>query len=102
MKLSIHVTRPGQARKNAIPEKIAESKELAQLSTDLPNYRQEEGKPDIRSLISHTIKSASKTDQIIVSSCGPKELMDEVRNAVAKNIPLSGPSVTLQNQQFGW
>jgi hypothetical protein len=60
------------------------------------------GRPDVGDHIAQMIASSSKTDRIMVSCCGPTLLMSEVRNLVARSVSMSGPSITLCNEQFGW
>ncbi|KAF2104692.1 hypothetical protein NA57DRAFT_70900 [Rhizodiscina lignyota] len=100
--LTVFVTRPG--RHEAILEKVFDNGDAPRHMSynHFPTIRKEEGRPDIKATVDDLISTANKTDRIIVSCCGPKMLMQEVRNTVAKSIPISGPSVTLQNEQFGW
>jgi hypothetical protein len=104
--LTIYITRADGIRQNALPEAIVypdeEEKEIAAQISRVSSFRREEGKPDIKPVIENAIKTAKKTDSIIVSACGPGQLMDEVRSTVARSITLSGPSVTLRNECFGW
>jgi len=60
------------------------------------------GRPNLSNVITEVVKSADKQDLVGVAACGPTELMRVVRNAVATNITLAGPSVSLHCEQFGW
>lgn len=103
--LTVYITRPGQIRRNAVAEKDGDDlalKESHNSYDDFPSIQQENGKPDIKVHLNHMVTTAEKSDRIIVSCCGPADLMQEVRNTVAESISLSGPSITLQNEQFGW
>lgn len=60
------------------------------------------GRPDLTSIVKSVVKSAEQRDTIAVGACGPTELMRVARNAVADNITMSGPSITLHCEQFGW
>ncbi|KAH0606141.1 uncharacterized protein H6S33_003802 [Morchella sextelata] len=60
------------------------------------------GRPDLTALIKGIVKNAEQRDTVAVGACGPTELMRVARNAVADSITLTGPSVTLHCEQFGW
>jgi|SRR5690606_5243083 len=60
------------------------------------------GRPDLAGIVTEVVKSSEAIDTIAVGACGPVELMRVARNAVAKGITVSGPSLTLHCEQFGW
>jgi hypothetical protein len=60
------------------------------------------GRPDITKIVETMVKGAHRRDIVAVGACGPAELMRVARNAVADNITVTGPSITLHCEQFGW
>ena len=60
------------------------------------------GRPDLRALIKSIVAAAEPTDRIAIAACGPQALMKDVRNAAASEVRISGPSVELHSEQFGW
>jgi hypothetical protein len=71
---------------------------------EMPRVRvnTKKGRPDITALVGMMVKDAQQKDIVAVGACGPAELMRVARNAVADNITLMGPSITLHCEQFGW
>ncbi|KAF8250580.1 hypothetical protein K440DRAFT_653467 [Wilcoxina mikolae CBS 423.85] len=65
-------------------------------------YRTHNGRPDISAIIGSVVSSSEQRNTVAVGACGPSELMRVARNAVADNITLTGPSITLHCEQFGW
>ena len=60
------------------------------------------GRPNVAEIVKAAVAASSPRDTVAVAACGPVELMRIARNAVADNISLAGPSVTLHCEQFGW
>jgi hypothetical protein len=60
------------------------------------------GRPDIPAIISDVVRRAGRRDRILIGACGPDSLMWDVRRAATNAITLSGPSVELHGEQFGW
>jgi hypothetical protein len=77
------------------------------------------GRPDLTAIVKSVVKGAEQRDTVAVggrfsflipneaftdwsTACGPTELMRVARNAVADSITITGPSVTLHCEQFGW
>lgn len=60
------------------------------------------GRPNVAAIVEAAVAASAPRDTVAVAACGPVELMRIARNAVADNISLAGPSVTLHCEQFGW
>jgi len=60
------------------------------------------GRPDVKALIQSIVAGADSSDRIAIGACGPEALMKDVRNASASVVRISGPSVELHSEQFGW
>jgi predicted ferric reductase len=60
------------------------------------------GRPNVSELIRNAIQAAGKDERIIVSACGPHDLMNITRKTVAKEIGSCGKSVELHCEEFGW
>ncbi|KAI0471306.1 ferric reductase NAD binding domain-containing protein [Xylaria cf. heliscus] len=60
------------------------------------------GRPDIKASVSEAITSVAKDKRIFIAVCGPRGLVDTVRNTTANCIQVDGPSVELHCEQFGW
>jgi hypothetical protein len=71
---------------------------------EMPRVRvnTKKGRPDITAIVGKMVQDAQQRDIVAVGACGPAELMRVARNAVADNITLTGPSITLHCEQFGW
>jgi hypothetical protein len=60
------------------------------------------GRPKVADCIKQTVESASKSDRIAVTACGPNEMMLETRRTVAGCISANGPAIELHSEHFGW
>lgn len=60
------------------------------------------GRPNLTGIVREVVKSTEAADSIMIGACGPVELMRVARNAAAENITLSGSSISLHCEQFGW
>jgi hypothetical protein len=105
--LAFKVLERGFARHSArhsTRHSVAEAKKLEATIDGLPRipYRTHNGRPDITSIINSVVRSSEQRNTVAVGACGPSKLMQVARNAVADNITLTGPSITLHCEQFGW
>ena len=100
--LTVFITRQSPDPQDSLSKENGIQHDGSEISPHYTFCRMEKGKPDVGAVLDHTIKAAKRTDKIIVTVCGPESLMRTVRNLVAKAIPLSGPSLTLRSEQFGW
>ncbi|RPA82501.1 hypothetical protein BJ508DRAFT_414116 [Ascobolus immersus RN42] len=60
------------------------------------------GRPNLTGIVREVVKSTEPMDSIMIGACGPVELMRVARNAAAENITVSGASISLHCEQFGW
>jgi len=60
------------------------------------------GRPNLTGIVREVVKGTEANDSIMIGACGPVELMRVARNAAAENITVSGASISLHCEQFGW
>ncbi|TQS37097.1 hypothetical protein Golomagni_02440 [Golovinomyces magnicellulatus] len=60
------------------------------------------GRPNLNSIISQAVNTASTAERIAIVACGPSVMMSNVREITARNIHPKGPSLQLFSEQFGW
>ncbi|RKF77565.1 Ferric reductase transmembrane component 5 [Golovinomyces cichoracearum] len=60
------------------------------------------GRPNLNSIISQAVNTASTAERIAIVACGPSDMMSNVREITARNIHPKGPSLQLFSEQFGW
>jgi predicted ferric reductase len=59
-------------------------------------------RPNVANVIRDVVESTPKDQRVLVVSCGPACLMNEVRNTAAALIRPDGPGVELHCESFGW
>ncbi|RDL36158.1 Ferredoxin reductase-like, C-terminal NADP-linked [Venustampulla echinocandica] len=60
------------------------------------------GRPDVPAIINSIVAGSSKEERIVIAACGPLGMMKDVRRSATKAITVSGPSIDLHLEQFGW
>ncbi|RKF80994.1 Ferric reductase transmembrane component 4 [Golovinomyces cichoracearum] len=60
------------------------------------------GRPNLNSIISQAVNTASTAERIAIVACGPSDMISNVREITARNIHPKGPSLQLFSEQFGW
>lgn len=60
------------------------------------------GRPDVDALIRDVVARSNHGERIAIVACGPDALMWTVRRTAAKCISVSGASIELHCEQFGW
>jgi hypothetical protein len=64
------------------------------------------GRPDIPTLINDIVSNAEDYEKVMVSACGPSDMMNVTRKSVANCLKASisgrGASVELHLEQYGW
>lgn len=73
-------------------------------SSDVPALITLPGRPDVESLVKGYVAAAESREKIMVSACGPAELMDVTRRTVAGLVGDGGegPAIDLHLEQFSW
>lgn len=57
---------------------------------------------EVPSIIRGVVSETSKDQSVLVMGCGPSALMKQVRNTTAECVTVSGPTVELHCEEFGW
>ena len=96
--LSHVIARPLTATPTTTPE--TEKSEFEVKHANLPSYI-EPGRPDFHAVINKVVEESTVDNRVLVASCGPRGLVDGVRDAVKRNTKKSGPSVELHVEAFG-
>jgi hypothetical protein len=60
------------------------------------------GRPNVPAIINDVVRRSGRHERILIGACGPDSLMWDVRRAATNAISVSGPSVELHGEQFGW
>lgn len=60
------------------------------------------GRPDVGAIIEAAIASLSAEKRLLVTACGPEELMRVVRATASRGIKRQGPGVSVHCETFGW
>ncbi|TVY78529.1 Ferric/cupric reductase transmembrane component [Lachnellula suecica] len=60
------------------------------------------GRPDVDAMIRDVVSKSGRNERIMIAACGPDQLMWTVRRTAASCISVSGASIELHCEQFGW
>ncbi|KAH8601638.1 ferric reductase NAD binding domain-containing protein [Bisporella sp. PMI_857] len=83
-------------------EKVASSTSQANPWDSTSSLEVVSGRPNIDALVRSLVESAGAHERVAVASCGPDAMMKDVRRVTASVTRVSGPSVELHCEQFGW
>lgn len=81
---------------------IRHLEKVPQIAIGRPMCRIHAGRPDVESIITGAVSVSHLHEHLVVAACGPNDLMQVVRNSVANNINIKGPSVDFHFEQFEW
>lgn len=60
------------------------------------------GRPDVSMIIRQAVKSQSAEKRVLVTGCGPAELLTAIRKAVAENTVSKAPSIKMHLEEFSF
>ncbi|TWU71183.1 hypothetical protein ED733_001259 [Metarhizium rileyi] len=69
---------------------------------DLSNLSIKYQKPNVASLIRDVVNATPREERVLISGCGPSQLMGLMRETTAECIEAGGPSIELHCEEFGW
>ncbi|KAG8425914.1 hypothetical protein J3459_008607 [Metarhizium acridum] len=69
---------------------------------DLRNIPIKYQKPNITALIRDVVGGTHPEERVLITGCGPSQLMDLMRETTAESIRSDGPSIELHCEEFGW
>ncbi|KAK8925506.1 hypothetical protein H634G_07676 [Metarhizium anisopliae BRIP 53293] len=71
-------------------------------AVDLRNIPIRYHKPNITALIRDVVGGTRPHERVLITGCGPAQLMDLMRETTAESIRSDGPSIELHCEEFGW
>lgn len=94
---SLRISASSGPKKNDLDVDVGVSSGTSISSLDIQS-----GRPDLSAIIGVVVKNASRDEAVIVAACGPRSMIGDTRNSVARIVGINGPSVTLHVEEFGW
>lgn len=83
---------------NSDPVDVEKGPLNSAMTPTLPATKIRKGRPDILSLVPSCIANCSVGDRVGIGACGPAEMLDATRKAVARGMHGDGPSITLHTE----